>query len=72
MPIVRVSLIEGRDDATKRRLIAEVTATVARVTGSPVGAVRVLLEELPPLHWGVAGVPRSDDPGRPAPDPTEN
>jgi len=64
MPLVRVTLIEGRSADVKRALIAEVTETVARVLDAPRPAIRVLLDELPASHWGVGGVSRADAPAQ--------
>ena len=60
MPLVQLSLRAGRDAATKRRLIAELTDAVVRVTGVEAERVRVLLYELPDEHWGVGGVPAGE------------
>lgn len=51
MPIVDVSIIEGRSTEDIRRLIAEVTDAVERALGSPRETVRVLVRELPATHW---------------------
>lgn len=59
MPIVEVKMLEGRDQAIKQRLIREITDTVERCVGVPRQAVRVLIHEIPPVHWGTAGEPKS-------------
>ena len=56
MPLIQVTLIEGRAAERKERLIAELTAAAADVLEVPRPSVRVLLQELPPSHWGVGGV----------------
>jgi len=61
MPIVAVSLIAGRDGATKSRLIFELTEATARALDIEPERVRVLLHELPPAHWGVGGVSKAED-----------
>lgn len=48
-------ILEGRSDALKEKLIAEVTDAVSRTLGNPPESIRVLLYELPPTHWSVAG-----------------
>jgi len=55
MPIVDISLLEGRDAKKKARLIREVTDAVERALGVPRESVRVLLREVPAEHWGVGG-----------------
>lgn len=56
MPLLQVTLIEGRTPEVKERLIAALTDTVVEVVGSPRENVRVVLQEVPPAHWGVGGV----------------
>jgi 4-oxalocrotonate tautomerase len=56
MPIVSVSLLEGRPPEKLEALIADLTATVVGTLGVPADSVRVVLTEVPPSHWGVAGV----------------
>ncbi len=56
MPIVDITLIEGRSSEAKRRLIAQVTDAVVESIGAPREAVRVIIREVPGEHFGVAGV----------------
>ncbi|NLT07064.1 MAG: 4-oxalocrotonate tautomerase [Solirubrobacterales bacterium] len=60
MPLVQVTLIEGRDTAVKSELIARLTDAVVETTGAPRASVRVILSEVPAEHWGVGGVPKSE------------
>ena len=60
MPLVQVTILEGRDAETKRALLHELTEAVVRATGSPRASVRVLLHELPAAHWAVGGVPKEE------------
>lgn len=57
MPIVRVELLEGRSAEAKAALIRRITEAVVETLGSQPDQVRVLLHELPPENWGVAGEP---------------
>jgi 4-oxalocrotonate tautomerase len=59
MPLVQVSLIEGRSAEVVEQLIAEMTDTVVRVLDAPRESVRVILYDIPPEHWGVAGVSKA-------------
>jgi 4-oxalocrotonate tautomerase len=59
MPLVQVSLIEGRPAEVAERLIAELTETIVRVLGAPKESVRVILYEVPADRWGVAGVSKA-------------
>ena len=58
MPLVEVTLIEGRSDAQKAALIAKVTDAVVEAIDAPIEAVRVVIREVPGAHWGVAGKPK--------------
>ena len=63
MPIVDITLIEGRAAEKKRALIWEVTDTVERVLGVPRESIRVVLREVPAEHYGVAGIPKGGPAG---------
>lgn len=56
MPIVDITLIEGRSAAAKAKLIAKVTDAVVDAIAAPPESVRVILREVPGTHFGVAGV----------------
>lgn len=60
MPIARLLLIEGASDDQKRALIAKVTDAFEESVGAPRSLVRVLIEELPAMNWGVGGEPFAD------------
>jgi 4-oxalocrotonate tautomerase len=59
MPLVQVSLIEGRPADVVELLIAELTDTVVRVLDAPRESVRVILYDVPPDRWGVGGVSKA-------------
>jgi 4-oxalocrotonate tautomerase len=48
-------MLTGRPLEKKERLIAEVTRCVADVLEVPIERVRVVIIEIPPEHWGIAG-----------------
>ncbi|MBU0437535.1 4-oxalocrotonate tautomerase [Staphylococcus succinus] len=60
MPIVNVKLLEGRSDDQLKALVSEVTQAVEKTTGANKEAVQVIIEEMKPTHFGVAGVRKSD------------
>ncbi|WP_416147815.1 2-hydroxymuconate tautomerase [Salipaludibacillus sp. HK11] len=60
MPIVTVKMLEGRDDEQKRALVEKVTAAVSETTKAPKEKVSVIIEEMSPNHYGVAGTRASD------------
>jgi 4-oxalocrotonate tautomerase len=47
-----------------KNLIEKVTDTVEQELGAPRQSIRVIVTEIPKTHWGIAGVPVSDDPNR--------
>ena len=55
MPIVRIDLLAGRTPAIKRELIRGVTEAVVAALAAQPSQVRVLLNEVPPEHWGLGG-----------------
>ncbi len=55
MPLLQVSIVEGRSPELKERLIRDLTATVFKTLAVKPEAVRVLIQELPKTHWGSAG-----------------
>ena len=61
MPIIDVTLLEGRPTTVKAELIRELTDAAEKVLGVPRDSIRVLLRELPPEHWAVGGRPLSEE-----------
>ncbi|PCI54588.1 MAG: 4-oxalocrotonate tautomerase [Alphaproteobacteria bacterium] len=59
MPIVSISMIEGRSEKDKCKLIEDVTNAVENSIGAPRQEIRVLLHEIPACNWGVAGKPKN-------------
>lgn len=59
MPIINVTLIEGRPSEKKEGLIKELTEAAVRALDAPVQSVRVILNEVPAEHFGVAGVSKA-------------
>lgn len=56
MPIVEVTLIEGRSHEAKKRLVEEVTNAITSSIGTPREAVRIVIREVPGCHFAVGGV----------------
>jgi 4-oxalocrotonate tautomerase len=59
MPLIQVTMIEGRSPETKEALIRLLTDGAVQATGAPRDSIRVILQEVPGAHWGVGGVPKS-------------
>jgi 4-oxalocrotonate tautomerase len=55
MPFIQVNILKGRSLEKKERLIREMTDLVSEVLDAPVQSVRIMINELEPEHWGIAG-----------------
>jgi 4-oxalocrotonate tautomerase len=58
MPLIQVTLIEGRSMETKTALIRGLTDAAVEATSAPRESIRVILQEVPAAHWGVGGIPK--------------
>ena len=64
MPVVRISMYDGRTLDQKRQLVKEVTEAVARVTGNSEEGVHVIIDEVKRENWSIAGKLKPDRPER--------
>lgn len=55
MPLIEVTMIEGRSVLQKAALIEKVTDAVVDAVGAPIQSIRVCIREIPGENWGVAG-----------------
>ncbi len=53
-------MLEGRSDDQKRALVEQVTAAVSETTQAPKERISVIIDEMKPTNFGVAGVRQSD------------
>jgi 4-oxalocrotonate tautomerase len=53
MPLINVHMLAGRTPDQKRALIAALGEAAKRVLGVPEEALRIILTDVPPEHWGV-------------------
>lgn len=56
IPIITVTLAEGRSAGDIRTLIAALTEAVGRSIGAPKESIRVLIQEIPTSHWSAGDV----------------
>ncbi|WP_417255019.1 2-hydroxymuconate tautomerase [Celeribacter sp.] len=56
MPLVEITMIEGRSAEQKAALIRQVTDAVECAISAPRSAIRVALRELPAEHWAIGGL----------------
>ena len=59
MPIVQISLIQGRTPEKKEQLIKKVTDAIVEVLQVPADRVQIILNEVPKENLGRGGVPLS-------------
>ncbi len=56
MPLVEVTLVEGRSPEQVRELISRLTAAVVDSIDAPTDTVRVVVREVPTTHWASGDV----------------
>lgn len=56
MPLVEITLAQGRRPEQIRALLAEVHGAVHRATGAPEANIRVVVREVPATHWSAGGI----------------
>ncbi len=59
MPIIDVTLLEGRSAADKNRLITELTDGAERALNAPRETIRVIIREVPLTNFAIAGVTKA-------------
>jgi 4-oxalocrotonate tautomerase len=55
MPLVQISIMEGRKPEQIEAMIHEVTQAITNSLNAPTESVRVLVTEMPKTHWGIGG-----------------
>lgn len=56
MPLIQVTLRQGRTPAQLRSLISALTAAAVESIGAPRESVRVIVTEVPGSHWAAGDV----------------
>ena len=56
MPLIQVTLVQGRTPEQLRALISSLTAAVVDSIVAPKEAIRVVLNEVPDTHWAAGDV----------------
>ena len=72
MPLIEVTLAEGRTPVQLRTLISALTHAAAEAVDAPLDSIRVVIREVPTTHWGAGDVTIAERRGAPDPrtDPT--
>jgi 4-oxalocrotonate tautomerase len=60
MPLVEVTLVQGRAPQQLRTLISELTDAVETSLGASRSTIRVVLREVPDTHWAAGDVTISE------------
>ncbi|KPH74375.1 4-oxalocrotonate tautomerase [Oceanobacillus caeni] len=55
MPIVQISIMEGRSQEKIDTLLKNVTTAVSESLDAPKENVRVIVTEVPKTHWAIGG-----------------
>ena len=55
MPIVEITMVEGRTIDQKKALLRSVTDAIVGSLSVPQGNVRIILREIPTAHFAVGG-----------------
>ena len=61
MPIIHVTLVEGRDNAKVEEFIRRVARTAHETLGAPMEAIKVMVDEVPKNRFATGDVLRSDE-----------
>ncbi|HPB72935.1 MAG TPA: 2-hydroxymuconate tautomerase [Phycicoccus sp.] len=67
MPLVEVTLTQGRTPQQVRQMISNITAAIVDATVAPKEAIRVIVREVPAAHFAAGDVTIAERAG--APDP---
>lgn len=61
MPLVQISLREGRSENQKRRVIQRVTDALIEEAGARRERITVVIYDVPATDWGQAGTTLADE-----------
>ena len=67
MPLIEVTMVEGRTPQQVRALITALTQAAVDTVDAPVESIRVVVREVPTTHWAAGDVTIAERRG--APDP---
>ena len=63
MPIVNITLIEGRTEEQINAMYREVTEAIHRTVNAPHDAVRIIVNEIPAKRFAAGGVAKTGPSG---------
>lgn len=56
MPLIEVTMVEGRTPEQVRALISALTTAAVDAVGAPRESIRVVVREVPTTHWAAGDV----------------
>ncbi|MGW3614701.1 tautomerase family protein [Micromonospora sp. NPDC005163] len=56
VPLVEITVVQGRSPTQLRTLISKVTEAVEAAIEAPLPSIRVILREVPATHWAAGDV----------------
>jgi 4-oxalocrotonate tautomerase len=59
VPLIQVTMVQGRTVEQKHALIRSLTAAMHETTGTPTDRIRVAIYEITAEDWGIGGEPFS-------------
>ena len=60
MPIVQITLVEGRSDEAVQRCVKAVARAMHETLGAPLPTVRVFVNQIPPQHFAIGDRTRQE------------
>ena len=60
MPIIQITLLEGRDNETIETCIRNVAHTVHESLGTPLSSIRIIVNEVPENRFAVGDILKSE------------
>ncbi|HEX7784459.1 MAG TPA: 2-hydroxymuconate tautomerase family protein [Sphingobium sp.] len=60
MPIITVNMLSGRNRSQKANLVRALADAAVETLGVPLTSVRIILNEVPPEHWGIGSETKAD------------
>lgn len=60
MPIIHITLVEGRKDETIEQCMRDVARTVQKSLDIPLESIRIVVEEVPKNRFAVGGTLKSE------------
>ena len=55
MPVVNISMFEGRSDEAKQKIAKDVTESIAKNAGVDPQYIYIIFEDVAPKNWAFAG-----------------